>query len=108
MGTAKTIKTFTTDDLRGLYTSIFRPDNAMLLAVGDITADKVMPLFEKSFGAWKASGAAATEKLPAVDPPATRQEFLNDQPGAPHDQLRVGSICGGPSQPDHFPHTGDK
>src|SRR5882724_696841 len=64
MGTAETIKTLTADDLRGFYASAFRPDNAVLLAVGDVTADKVMPLFEKSFGAWKASGAAASEKLP--------------------------------------------
>src|SRR4051795_4907585 len=61
VGTAETIKTFTSDDLRGFYTSTFRPENAVLLAVGDITADKALPLFEKSFGAWKGSGAAATE-----------------------------------------------
>src|SRR6476660_5463675 len=44
MGTAETINTLTSDDLRGFYTSAFRPENATLLAVGDITADKVMPL----------------------------------------------------------------
>src|SRR6476469_4524375 len=64
MGTAETIKTLTSDDLRAFYTSAFRPENAVLLAVGDITTDKAMPLFEKNFGAWKASGAAAVEKLP--------------------------------------------
>src|SRR3989442_5292394 len=106
MGTAKTTKTFTTADLRGLYTSMFRPDNAMLLAVGDITADKVMPLFEKSFGAWKASGAAATEKLPAVEPPATRQVFVIDKPGAPQSQIRIRSIGLARPTADHFPLTG--
>ena len=35
------------------------------VAVGDITADKVMPLLEKQFGGWKPSGAAAVEKLKA-------------------------------------------
>ena len=40
MGTGETIKTFTTDDLRGFYGSAFRPDNAMLLAVGDINFQK--------------------------------------------------------------------
>src|SRR5712671_3041240 len=64
MGTAETIKAFTIDDLRAFYSSMFRPDNATLLAVGDITAAKAMPLFEKNFGAWKATGAAAAEKLP--------------------------------------------
>src|SRR6266849_11121088 len=56
MGTAETIKAFTVDDLRAFYTSMFRPDKATLLAVGDITADKVMPLLGKHFGSWKAAG----------------------------------------------------
>ena len=68
MGTAETIKTLTSDDLRAFYTSAFRPENAVLLAVGDITADKAMPLFEKSFGSWKGSGASASEKLPPLLP----------------------------------------
>ena len=37
----------------------FRPDNATLIVVGDVTPDKVMPLLEKSFGSWKAAGPAA-------------------------------------------------
>src|SRR3954452_3174313 len=80
MGTAETIKTFTADDLRGFYTATFRPENATLLAVGDITADKALPLFEKSFGAWKGSGAAATEKLPAMGEPPPRTVYLIDKP----------------------------
>jgi predicted Zn-dependent peptidase len=103
MGTAETIKTLTSDDLRGFYASAFRPENAVLLAVGDITADKVMPLFEKSFGAWKASGAAASEKLPPTDEPPARQIYLVDKPGAPQSQIRIGRIGVPRSTPDYFP-----
>ncbi len=102
-GTAETIKAFTPDDLRAFYMSAFRPENATLLAAGDFTADKVMPLFEKSFGAWKASGAAATEKLPAVEQPSTRQIDLIDKPGAPQSQIRIGWIGVPRSTPDYFP-----
>src|SRR5947207_1621398 len=42
-GTAETIKAFTTEDLRAFYNAAFRPDNAALLAVGDLTSDHVMP-----------------------------------------------------------------
>jgi predicted Zn-dependent peptidase len=103
MGTAETIKTLTADDLRGFYTSAFRPENAILLAVGDITADKAMPLFEKSFGSWKASGAAASEKLPPTDEPPARQMYLIDKPGAPQSQIRIGRIGVPRSTPDFFP-----
>jgi zinc protease len=103
MGTAETLKTLTSDDLRGFYTSAFRPENAVLLAVGDITAEKATPLFEKSFGAWKASGAAASEKLPATDEPPARQVFLVDKPGAAQSQIRIGRIGVPRSTSDFFP-----
>jgi zinc protease len=103
MGTAENIKTFTADDLRAFYTSAFRPENAILLAVGDITADKAMPLFEKSFGSWKASGAAASEKLPPTDEPPARQVYLVDKPGAAQSQIRIGRIGVPRSTADFFP-----
>jgi zinc protease len=103
MGTAETIKTFTSDDLRAAYVSAFRPEHAVLLAVGDLTADKAMPLFEKNFGAWKASGAAAVEKLPATDEPPARQVYLIDKPGAAQSQIRIGRIGVPRSTPDYFP-----
>jgi zinc protease len=103
MGTAETIKTFTADDLRGYYASAFRPDNAVLLAVGDVTAGQVMPLLEKNFGAWKASGAAAPEKLPATEEPPARQIYLIDKPGSPQSQIRIGRIGVPRSTPDFFP-----
>ena len=73
MGTAETIKAFTVDDLRAFYTAMFRPDNAALLVVGDVTPDTVLPMVEKNFGGWKASGAKPTHPqfptVPARSPP---------------------------------------
>jgi predicted Zn-dependent peptidase len=103
MGTAETIKTFTSDDLRGFYTSAFRPENSVLLAVGDITADKAMPLFERNFGAWKAAGAAASEKLPATEVPPVRTIYLVDKPGAAQSQIRIGRVGVPRSTTDYFP-----
>jgi zinc protease len=104
-GTAETIKAFTADDLRAFYTAAYRPENATLIAVGDLSADKAMPLLEKSFGAWKASGPAAAEKLPPVEQAPTRQIFLVDKPGAPQSQIRIGWIGVPRSTPDYFPIT---
>jgi len=105
VGTAENIKTFTPDDLRAFYASAFRPENATLLAVGDLTADKVMPLLEKSFGTWKATAPAAAEKLPAVDQAPARQIYLVDKPGAAQSQIRIGWIGVPRSTPDYFPIT---
>jgi predicted Zn-dependent peptidase len=103
-GTAETIKAFTPEDLRAFYTSAFRPENGTLLAVGDITADQVMPQLEKNFGGWKASGgAAAAVKLPPTPPATARQLYLVDKPGAPQSQIRIGWVGVPRSTPDYFP-----
>jgi zinc protease len=103
-GTAETIKTFTSDDLREFYSSTFRPDRATILAIGDVTPDKVMPLLEKSFGTWKATGAAAPRQtIAAVDEPAERTIYLVDKPGAAQSQIRIGWIGVPRSTPDYFP-----
>ena len=103
MGTAETIKTFTADDLRGFYGTTFRPENAVLLAVGDIAADKAMPLFEKSFGSWKGAGTMKPEKLPATEPAAARTVYLIDKPGAAQSQIRIGTVGVARSTADYFP-----
>jgi zinc protease len=104
-GTAETIKAFTADELRAFYGSAYRPENATLIVVGDVTAGKMMPLLEKSFGAWKAAAPAATEKLPPVEQAPARQIFLIDKPGAPQSQIRIGWIGVPRSTPDYFPIT---
>jgi predicted Zn-dependent peptidase len=103
MGTAETLKSVTADDLRAYYPSMLRPDNATLLAVGDVKADVLMPLLEKSFGGWKATGKAVSEKLPPTEERTARQVFLVDKPGAPQSQIRIGSVGVPRSTPDYFP-----
>jgi zinc protease len=102
-GTAETIKAFTTGDLRSFYSAAFRPDNAALLAVGDITAERLMPLAESAFGSWKAAGSGAPAALPPVEQPAAREVYLIDKPGAPQTQIRIGWIGVPRSTPDYFP-----
>jgi len=104
-GTAETIKTFDIEDLRAFYTATFRPANAALVAVGDVTAEKLMPLLESSFGAWKGAGGAASAApaLPAVDQPKAREVIIVDKPGAPQTQIRIGWIGVQRATPDYFP-----
>jgi predicted Zn-dependent peptidase len=103
-GTAATVKAMGTADLRAFYTAAFRPDNAVLLAVGDVTAASLVPQLEKAFGAWKAAGAGRpSQKLPAASQHAARQLYLVDKPGAAQSQIRIGWIGVERSTPDYFP-----
>ena len=104
IGTSATIGAFTRDDLMSFYRAAYRPDTATLIVVGDVTPDRILPMLEASFGSWKQAGAApAAAALPAAQPPARRQVYLVDKPGAPQSQIRIGTIGVARSTPDFFP-----
>ena len=103
-GAAQTIQSLTVDDVRAFYTSVYRPNNAALLVVGDVTADRVVPLLETHFGKWQAQGPAPQHAaLPTPPMPAARQIYLVDKPGAPQSQIRIGWVGVPRSTPDFFP-----
>jgi len=103
-GTAATLRAFTVDDLRAFHAAAFRPDNATLIVVGDVTAAAVLPLLEKSFGSWKAgSGPVTHVRQPAPPARARREVYLVDKPGAPQTQIRIGFVGVPRSTPDYFP-----
>jgi len=105
MGTAETVRAFTTDDLRAFYASAFRPDNATFIVVGDVTPGSIVPLLEKSFGSWRPPTGApsAHVKLPAPPQRTRREIYLVDKPNAPQSQIRIGTVGVARSTPDYFP-----
>ena len=103
MGTAQTLRTLTTGDLRAYYTSTFRPENATLVVVGDVTAATLVPLLEKSFGSWKTTAVATHVKQPAPPQRTRREIYLVDKPNAPQTQIRIGNVGVPRSTPDYFP-----
>jgi len=104
MGTAATLSAFTNEDLRAFYAAAFRPDNATLIVVGDVTAAGVLPLLERDFGKWRAAaGGSIHVKQPAPPQRARREIYLVDKPNAPQSQIRIGAIGVPRSTPDYFP-----
>ena len=103
-GSAQTIQSLSVDDVRSFYTAVYRPNNAAFIVVGDVTADRVMPLLETHFGKWQASGPAPQHATLATPPmPAARRIYLVDKPGAPQTQIRIGWVAVPRSTPDFFP-----
>lgn len=93
LGTEVSLKAMRLDDLRAFYRSHYRPDNATLLIVGDVTAATALPQLEKAFGGWKAEGPPVT-RTTLVDPPqpTRRQIYIIDKPGAAQSQIRIGWV----------------
>jgi zinc protease len=101
MGTESVNKAMTVADLKQFYAAHYRPQNAHLLVVGDVTAATILPKLERAFGTWTGAGPVTHPALPAVPAPTSRRIFLVDKPGAAQSQIRMGTIGVARSTPDY-------
>ena len=102
-GTETSLKALGVTELKTFHRSHYRPDNAVLIVVGDTTTSALRPLVEARFGAWKAEGPAAPPFPVRASPqPGKRQIFLVDKPGAAQSQIRIGLVGVPRSTPDYI------
>lgn len=102
IGTEASTRRITRADVRRFYDSYFRPNNATLIVVGDVTADDVERRVQSLFGRW------ARRAIPTMNyrtPPAagSTMVYLVDKPGAPQSSVRIGAIGVARSTEDYFP-----
>ena len=101
-GLPPALEAMTVDDLRAFYRGHYRPDNATLIVVGDVTQASLMPMLEKTFGVWKNEGMRPLDAAVPTAPQLTkRQVFLVDKPGAVQSQIRIGWVGVPRSTPDY-------
>ncbi len=83
------------------YETHYRPANAKLLFVGDITPAEARKLAEARFGGWS-KGEAPAPRTGVVAPPAGRTFYLVDKPGAPQSVIMIGNVGVPRSTPDYY------
>jgi zinc protease len=103
VGTTATLAAFTAQQLAAFHAQSYRPGNATLIVVGDVTASGALPLLESAFGGWQADDAPARAAVPAAPRQRARQVTIVDMPGAEQSQIRVGTVGVARSTPDYFP-----
>lgn len=88
--------------VEAFHAAFYRPNNARLLFVGDVTPAEAKSLAESRFGAWKPGEVAP---LPVAGPPAgaARTFYLVDKPGAAQSVIRIGHPGVARNTPDYFP-----
>jgi zinc protease len=105
-GTPDSVKALGADDLRAFHQAQYRPDVAQLIVVGDVTLNDVLPLLERTFSGWTASGAPPPPQAVAeARQLAARRVVLVDKPGAAQSQIRIGWVGVPRTTPDFFPLT---
>jgi len=73
------------------YQAYYRPNNARLLIVGDITLAEARRLVQARFGRW-ARGDIPPLDTPTPPAPGPRTFYLVDKPGAAQSVIRIGNV----------------
>jgi zinc protease len=98
---AESIKKLTTKDLAAFHSTYYRPNNAILAIVGDVTLKELMPKIEKAFGDWQKADVPATT-IPAAPAQAGSRILLIDRPGSVQTVLQLGTLGIERTNPDYF------
>ena len=100
IGTPRSVSTIAGDDLRALHARAFRPDNAFVVIVGDLSEGQALSALEGAFGSW----VRPTTPIPTVSPlePAPLQKprvVLLNRPGAAQSALQIVAAIPPTTQP---------
>ncbi len=101
-GDETSVKGITRADLVKSYESTFRPNNAVLIVVGDVDPKTLTSKLEKAFADWK-PGAIPTGKLPEAPQLEKAGIYLVDRPNSAQSVVSIGQIGVPRDSPDYFP-----
>jgi zinc protease len=100
-GTPASIARLKPADLAAVYAQGFRPDNAILVLTGDITAEQGFALAQQAFGDW-ARPATPLAAPPVVTPKPTPRVIALDLPGTGQAAVTVVKPGIARSDPDYY------
>ena len=103
-GTETSTASLNRDRVAQFYQAYYRPNNARILVVGDVTLREVQALLTGRFAAWTAGDVPAVEEARAPDA-APRTIYLVDKPGAAQSVFRIGAVAVRRATPDYFALT---
>jgi len=98
----ETLQAATPEGLRKEFTRRFRPENALLVVVGEVAAAAVSAAVTKSFGPWRGAGEGPAP-IPAAPPAGTRKMLVVSRPGSVQSSIVVGRPTPTVTDPEYFP-----
>ena len=102
-GTQAETEALTREDVTAFYAAWYRPNNATLIIVGDVTVAGATTLAERLFGGWE---RAALPARAAVTPPAATRAMrivVVDKPAAAQSSFRIGGVGIDRASKDFYP-----
>jgi zinc protease len=87
-------------DVRDFYDRWYRPNDTILVLVGDVSSTEAVGRLSDAFGAWKPRADAVAVRTPPPPPLTARRVLLVDKPDASQTQLRFGNMSIKRADPD--------
>ena len=97
----ESLKKLSNKDLAAFHSTYYRPNNAILALVGDVTLKELLPKIEKAFGDWQKADVPATA-IPAVPAQSASRILLIDRPGSVQTVLQLGTLGIERNSADYF------
>ena len=98
-GTEESVGRMTRETLAAWHRTWFRPNNAVLVVVGDASLAELRPRLERLLGGWT-PGPVPDKALAAVPGPARSAVYLIDRPGAIQSQIYAALLAPPRANPD--------
>jgi predicted Zn-dependent peptidase len=98
---AESIKKLASKDLAAFHSTYYRPNNAILAIVGDVTMKDILPKLEKAFGDWQ-KGDVPAVTIPPAPAQTESRIYLIDRPGSVQTVLTLGTLGIERTSPDYF------
>jgi predicted Zn-dependent peptidase len=87
---AASVKSVTLADIKKFYSTTWKPNNAYLVFVGDISADQAKKLATQYFGGWK-KGVVSKEVYVPVKAPAKTFVAIVDRPASVQSVIKIAT-----------------
>jgi zinc protease len=100
-GTEASVSKLTREDLVKFHDTWFKPNDATLIVVGDITLAELTPKLEKLLDGWK-SGQTPKKNIGTVEYQPKPVVYILDRPGALQSVILAGEIAPPKSNPDEI------
>lgn len=91
-GTIDSVNSLSRDDLSGFVETWFKPNNATLIVVGDVTMSQLEPLIERYFDDWQA-GDVPTKNISDVTHRSSPSVYLIDRPDSLQSVIYMGHVA---------------
>lgn len=100
--TEQSLDGITREKLIEFHRQMLIPNNAVLVAVGDVKADELRQKIENLFGNWE-QGNAPDNEFNAPPESTGRTIYLVDRPGSAQSNIVLANLAFNRNHPDYFP-----